>query len=50
MPLSIPKDILEVFYTIYIGILFFSAAIFVHPGGIKCKFFAVGVLGHNILA
>ena len=47
-----PKDIiqchvlLELFYTMHIGMLFISAAVFVHPGGIKCKFFAVGVFGH----
>ena len=50
MSLGIPKDLLALLYTVHISALFISAAVFVHPGGIKCKFFAVGVLGHNILA
>ena len=43
---GIPKYYLEYFYTMYIGMLFISAAVFVHPGGIRCKFFVVGVFGH----
>ena len=39
-------DHLECFYTMHICVLFIGVAVFVHPGGILCKFFAVGVLGH----